>query len=119
MEYLEPLADAFRSINSTLTFLLILGFVFLFTVQIIAWVTPPKPKSLHAVAVAVPLSALNIWAIYFYLPLAPALINASIVGVYDNWGYLWVFSLIVLCLVFLFNAIESWKQNKPIMELIQ
>lgn len=114
-----PLAEAFRSIDASLTFLLIFGFCFLFSMQIISWMTPPRPKPLHAVAGGIAIGALNTWAIYTYWSLAPAILNASIVGVYGNPGYVWVTSLIILVLVFGFNAIESWKKDKPLMEVFQ
>ena len=116
---LQPLIDAFGSINSTLTFLLIFGFCFLFCMQIISWMSGPMPSLGRAVAGGILFGALNTWAMYFYLPLGPSLINASIVGIYGNPGYLWVISLVFLLAVFGFNALESWKKNKPYLELIQ
>lgn len=114
-----PFAEAFRSIDATLTFLLILGFCFLFCMQIVAWVTPPRPKPLHAIAGGLAFGSLNTWAIYTYCSLAPSLLNASMVGIYGNPGYLWVISLIFLVVIFGLNAKKSWAENKPIMELIQ
>lgn len=114
-----PLAEAFRSIDSTITFLLIFGFLFLFSMQIISWLTGPRPSLGGALAGGVLFGALNTWAMYFYLPLGPALIKASIIGIYGNPGYFWVISLLFILLVFGFNALESWKKNKPIMEMIQ
>jgi len=115
---LKPLLEAFSSIDATLTFLVIFGLTFLFTVQIIAWVTPPNPRFLHAIGIGLPIAALNTWAVYSYLPLAPSLIRAAMNGVYDNWGYVWVFSLVLLCMVFLMNAWTSWSSNRP-LEVIQ
>lgn len=114
-----PFAEAFRSIDATLTFLLIFGFCFLFCMQIVAWVTPPRPKPLHAIAGGLAFGSLNTWAIYTYWPLAPSLLNASIVGVYGNSGYIWIISLILLVIVFVLNARESWNKNKPMMEVFQ
>ncbi len=113
------LSGIFSSINSTLTFLLILGFCFLFTMQIVSWMTGPMPSLGWSVAGGIFLGSVWTWAIYNYLPLAPSLVNASIVGVYGNPGYLWIFSLVFLLFVFGFNAFESWKSYKPYMELIQ
>jgi hypothetical protein len=38
--------------------------------------------------------------------------------VYDWQGYLWVISLVLLLMVFAFNAWESWNHNQP-LEMIQ
>jgi hypothetical protein len=114
-----PLAEAFTSIDASLTFILIFGFCFLFSMQIIAWVTPPRPKPLHAVAGGISIGALNTWAIYTYWSIAPAIIKASMVGVYGNSGRFWIICLIILMLVFIFNAIDSWKKNKPLLEVFQ
>lgn len=112
-----PLVDAFRSIDASLTFLILFGLIMAFSIQIISWISPPKRKWLGPVAIGGVIGAINVWAIYTYLPLGPSLINASIVGVYDGPGYLWVGSLLALVLVFCMNAVTSW--NKPQMELIQ
>jgi len=108
------LHDIFTSLDATLTFLIISGLVLLFSMQIFAWVTPPKPKFLHAVGLGAVGMAFVLFGIYNYLPLAPSLVRASINGVYDNFGYLWVGSLVILNMVFLMNTIQSWKDNKPL-----
>jgi len=105
-------------VESILALALISILIMMFSMQIIAWVTPPNPKFVHAIMIGGLVSVVSVYLIYRYEPIAPALINASIVGVYGWQGYLWVGSIIVLVVVFLFNAIESWKKNKP-LEVLQ
>ncbi len=108
------LHDVFTLLDATLTFLIISGIVIIFSMQVFAWVTPPKPKFLHAVGLGAVGMAFVLFGIYNYLPLAPSLLRASINGIYGNFGYLWVGSLIILNAVFLLNAVQSWKDNKPL-----
>jgi len=110
--------SAVADLPGAITFVLIFGLALAFSSQIIAWVTGPNPKFLHAIAIGMLVSAFWTWVIYNFLPLGPALVRASIHGIYGNWGYLWTFSIVVLMFVFGINAFNSWKENKP-LELIQ
>lgn len=111
---LSPFAEAFRSLDASLTFLLLFGMVFMFTAQIFAWITPPKPKFLHALAFGIVAGALVMLGLYYFFPLAPALVNACIVGAYGYPGYMWILSMMFLLSIFGLNALASWKKNRPL-----
>ena len=105
-------------LEGVITFLIIFGLSFLFMSQIVAWVTPPNPKFLHAIALGTVAGAFVVFVIYTQIPLVPALIRASISGVYGNTGYLWSMSILFLMAIFGLNTVNSWKENKP-LEIIQ
>ena len=105
-------------LEGAVTFLMIYSLSFLFTAQVFAWVTPPKPKFVNAIALGMGAGAFVVYVIYNYIPLAPAIIEASITGVYGIPGYFWTFTILFLILIFIMNTINSWDENRP-LEVIQ
>jgi len=114
----EILNHIFGSMTEFLTMLIILGLIVTFSMQIVAWVTPPKPKFVRALALGLVIGVINTWALYYFLPIAPSLINGAINGIYGNWGYIWAGGLIWMVSVFIMNAWTSWSSNRP-LEVIQ
>lgn len=107
-----------NSMESILTALIIFSLSFFFSMQIFAWITPPRPKFVHALALGSLAGAGFFFIVYAQIPLAPALIRAGINGVYGYPGYFWVGSLLWINAVFILNTVNSWTQNKP-LEVIQ
>ena len=104
--------------ESILAALIIFSLSFFFSMQIFAWITPPNPKFVHAIALGTLAGASLVFIVYTQIPLAPALIRAGINGIYGKPGYFWVGSLLWINTVFLINTMNAWKQNKP-LEVIQ
>ena len=112
------LFDAFKDTAGFMSFLIIGSLLFFFIIQIVAWITPPSPKFLHVFGVGIFWVAFWIFVVYNYVPLAPALINNSVNGIYGIPGYIWVGSMVFLIFIFLVNTTMSWMENKP-LEVIQ
>ena len=106
------------SLPEIISFTIIFGLAWAFSCMLYSWMTPPKPHWLGAVAIGLGSGSLLYWIISTHLPIASSLITAACAGVYDWQGYLWVISLILLLMVFAFNAWESWNHNQP-LEMIQ
>ena len=101
-------------LEGAIIFLIIFLLSFMFMAQITAWVTPPNPKFIKAIALGMGTGAFVVFVIYNYIPLVPALLEGSITGIYGKAGYFWALTILILIVIFGMNTTISWRENKPL-----
>lgn len=98
--------------GEVLVWILIFLAGFLFTLQIYHWIGEPPIWPGIILALIVGIGTLVL--VTQEIPLIPAVMNASIYGIYGIQGRIYILAVVALVLTMLFNAFGSWIYDRKL-----